>query len=294
MSLGVTPELRQWLRQQSAAGCSPERLHASMVAAGWALPVAVAALAELEGEMPASDRLVPDIQVPDTQALRSDAIKAQAMPGLDLGQGAKVLHAGDRQVSVLMQMARPQIVLLGELLTAQECQQLIDAARPRMARSLTVASDSGGDEVNDDRTSSGMFFERAETPLVQQLEARLAHLLHWPVERGEGLQVLRYGAGAEYKPHYDYFDPEEPGTARILRRGGQRLATVVIYLQEPARGGATSFPDVGLEVSPRQGQAVFFAYPQAAPSSLTLHGGAPVLEGEKWIATKWLRAGVFN
>jgi prolyl 4-hydroxylase len=26
----------------------------------------------------------------------------------------------------------------------------------------------------------------------------------------------------------------------------------------------------------------------------TLHGGAPVLEGEKWVATKWLREGAFE
>ena len=32
-------------------------------------------------------------------------------------------------------------------------------------------------------------------------------LLNWPLENGEGLQVLHYRPGAEYKPHYDYFAP---------------------------------------------------------------------------------------
>ena len=40
----------------------------------------------------------------------------------------------------------------------------------------------------------------------------IAALLAWPVSHGEGLQVLRYRPGAEYQPHYDYFDPKEPGT----------------------------------------------------------------------------------
>ena len=58
-------------------------------------------------------------------------------------------------------------------------------------------------------------------------------LLDWPLENGEGLQILRYRPGAEYKPHYDYFDPAEPGTPAILKRGGQRLASIVCYLNTP-------------------------------------------------------------
>jgi prolyl 4-hydroxylase len=34
---------------------------------------------------------------------------------------------------------------------------------------------------------------------------------------------------------------------------------------------------------------VFFSYHAPHVSTKTLHGGAPVLEGEKWVATKWLR-----
>jgi prolyl 4-hydroxylase len=34
---------------------------------------------------------------------------------------------------------------------------------------------------------------------------------------------------------------------------------------------------------------VFFSYDRPHPATRTLHGGAPVIEGEKWVATKWLR-----
>ena len=138
-----------------------------------------------------------------------------------------------------------------------------------------------------------MFFQREETPVVAALERRIAKLVNWPLENGEGLQILRYGPGAEYKPHYDYFDPAEPGTATILKRGGQRVGTLVIYLNNPTKGGGTVFPDIHLEVGPRQGNAVFFSYERPHPSTKTLHGGSPVVEGEKWIATKWLREGEF-
>ena len=42
------------------------------------------------------------------------------------------------------------------------------------------------------------------------------------------------------------------------------------------------------------GSAVFFSYDRPDASTGTLHGGAPVLEGEKWVATKWLREGEFK
>ncbi len=171
---------------------------------------------------------------------------------------------------------------------------MIEAARPRLARSLTVQTQTGGEELNPDRTSSGMFFQRGESELLARLEARIAHLLRWPVENGEGLQVLHYRPGAEYKPHYDYFDPGEPGTAKVLQRGGQRLATLVMYLNEPQQGGGTTFPDLGLEVAPQRGNAVFFSYDRPSPATRTLHGGAPVVAGEKWVATKWLREREFK
>ena len=56
----------------------------------------------------------------------------------------------------------------------------------------------------------------------------MAALLAWPVENGEGLQVLRYGVGAEYKPHYDYFDPVHTGTPTILKVPSVRLERALI------------------------------------------------------------------
>ena len=203
------------------------------------------------------------------------------------------LQAGGRVVQVLASMTLPRAVLFGGLLDDDECRALVALARPRLERSQTVDGATGGNEVNAARTSEGMFFERGEGELVRRIEARIAELVNWPVENGEGLQVLRYRPGAEYRPHHDYFDPAHAGTARILQRGGQRVGTVVMYLNTPEGGGATTFPDVGFEVAPVRGNAVFFSYDRPHTSTRTLHGGAPVTAGEKWVATKWMREGVF-
>lgn len=270
MSQTITPELRRWIVEQASAGFTPESVLQAMKASGWQEPVALAALEEvMENHVAQSKPLV--------------------LPQPDLSASPRWVDAGDRRVDVLVCMRNPMLVVFGNLLSEDECEGLIAAAQPRMGRSLTVQTATGGEEVNDDRTSQGMFFSRGESGLVSRVEARIARLLQWPVENGEGLQILNYKPGAEYKPHYDYFDPREPGTARITQRGGQRVGTLVMYLSEPVRGGGTTFPDVGLEVLPKRGHAVFFAYDRPHPATRTLHGGAPVLEGEKWVATKWLR-----
>ena len=277
MNQQITPQLRQWIVDQAQAGHTAESVLKSMLDSGWAEAVAVEAMeSTLRGHhqpKPVQDSLPAAIAVPD----------------LPLGESPLYIDAGDRTVHVLSSMNNPRIVVIGNLLSDQECDELIALARPRLARSLTVATQTGGEEVNDDRTSSGMFFQRGEHEVVRRLETRLARLLDWPEENGEGLQILHYRPGAEYKPHYDYFDPVEPGTPTILKRGGQRVATIVMYLAEPQQGGGTTFPDVNLVVAPKRGNAVFFSYDRPHPVTRTLHGGAPVLAGEKWIATKWLR-----
>jgi len=260
----ITRELRNWMAAQAAEGHGHEAVLQAMLAAGWSHQVASEALTETPP---------PVLPVP-WPAAASSSLR---------------LDAGDRRVDISTVMRGPDLLVLENLLDEQECLALIDAARPRLQRSLTVALETGGEELHADRTSDGMFFTRGENAVVARIEARIARLLGWPVENGEGLQVLHYGPGAEYKPHYDYFDPFEPGTPSILARGGQRVATVIMYLQEPVEGGATVFPDLRLQVVPRRGSAVFFSYSQAHPCSQTLHGGMPVLAGEKWIATKWLR-----
>ena len=276
---GITAELRHWLTHQAEAGQTDAQSIAAMLVSGWDQQDALQALQVFKtGEALPGLRLqkIPDPIRPDAQPC------------------AGTLWAGDREVRVLLSMRSPRIVVLGGLLSDEECDALIAISTLRMVRSETIATNSEGVEFNPARTSDGMFFARGENEIVQRIEARLAALLAWPLEHGEGLQVLHYRAGAEYQPHFDYFNPEHPATPEILQRGGQRLATVVMYLSSVTAGGATIFPDAGLEIMPVKGNAVFFSYDRPHPATGTLHGGALVLAGHKWVATKWLREGQFD
>ena len=278
----ITPELRAWIIEQATAGHHSDAVLKSMLASGWNEDSAIEALEQtLTGHLDERARsavLPPPVKVPEP-----------------LPDGTRTtVWAGDREVQVLASLQAPRVVVFAGLLSDDECDEMIALARARLVRSETVQTDTGSSEINDARTSQGMFFGRGEHALCSRVETRMAALLAWPLENGEGLQVLRYGPGAEYKPHYDYFDPEQAGTPAILKRGGQRVASLVCYLNTPVQGGATVFPDVRLEVAPVRGNAVFFSYDRAHPVTRTLHGGAPVVEGEKWVATKWLREGRFE
>ena len=278
----ITPELRDWIIAQAQTNVPAPTLLQAMCDAGWNEDVALDAL-----DVTLREHLARTAQ-------QQGMPRATALPQPALQCSPARIDAGDRTVDVLVSMALPPLVVFGNLLSDEECDALMEAAAPRLARSLTVATDTGGEEVNADRTSAGMFFTRGENPVVERIEARIARLLDWPLDHGEGLQVLHYPPGAEYKPHYDYFDPAEPGTPTLLRRGGQRVATLILYLNTPEAGGGTVFPEVHMEVAAQRGNAVFFSYDRPHPDTRSLHGGAPVLEGEKWIATKWLRERKFQ
>lgn len=278
----ITRELRDWIIAQARAGCRPEDVLQSMRTSGWdddtALNALETTLEDFLKDHAQANTLPPPVPVPTP----------------DLTGSPAVVHALDRDVKILLVMHSPRLIVFGGLLSDEECDEMIAQASPRLARSETVHNPSGGSEVHDSRTSDGMFFERGEFPLCDRLERRIAALVNWPLENGEGLQVLRYRPGAEYKAHHDYFDPAQPGTPTILQRGGQRVGTIVMYLNTVPKGGGTAFPDVGIEVAPVRGNAVFFSYDRAHVTTRTLHAGTPVVDGEKWVATKWLREREFR
>lgn len=186
----------------------------------------------------------------------------------------------------------PRIMHVMNVLTNQECDELIAASRPKLERS-TVVSNSTDDfrGVDNTRTSYGTYFHRGSSELIRRIEHRLSQIFKFPTLHGESLQILNYAPGAEYKPHFDYFAAGTKGGDEAMKRGGNRVATIIMYLNNVELGGATIFPDVHFQVLPIKGSAVYFDYrlPNAQVDPRTLHGGAPVQQGEKWIATKWVR-----
>ncbi|WP_029048099.1 2OG-Fe(II) oxygenase [Cupriavidus sp. amp6] len=274
-----SPELEQWLARHVAQGFGADALVLSMLRSGYDDSFARRAVAAAFG----ADTAARGPAKPEPA--RTAAPRAKTTAASYLADG------GDRQVPILFRLASPQIRLYQQLLSAEECDALVALSRGRLARSPVVNPDTGDENLIDARTSMGAMFQVGEHALIERIEARIAAVTGVPAEHGEGLQILNYKPGGEYQPHFDFFNPQRSGEARQLTVGGQRIATLVIYLNTPEAGGATAFPRVGLEVAPVKGNAVYFSYllPDGALDERTLHAGLPVAAGEKWIATKWLR-----
>ncbi|ULU25494.1 2OG-Fe(II) oxygenase [Dyella terrae] len=270
-NLTIRPELREWILSTSRSGCSLSDLLKMLKDAGYG------------GEQ--SRQIVARVlNLPLATVIA--AAKNKVVGARTRHPQAPLQTVGDHPVKITVSTDAPIVRVLENLLTSEECDGLMAEATPRLARSLTVDVD-GRHQTDQRRTSQGMFFGIGETPLVQRIEQRIADLLAIPVNHGEGLQILHYQAGQEYEPHFDWFNPEQPGFSAITARGGQRIASVVMYLNTPEEGGGTAFPRIGLTVTAMRGSAVYFAYDTGDEASL--HAGLPVIKGEKWIATKWLR-----
>jgi len=288
----LAPDLQTWLKQSLEQGCSPGAIEHSMRTSGYQGEYARLALAAALKEFgppagpahatAAAERVPEDPQAGEPGHETSTRI---------LAGGPNRIDAGDRVVQIVMALNAPRVVLFSDLLSTEECEALIAMSRGKLERSNVVDRQTGRYERHPDRTSEGTYFRRAENDLVARIEKRIAELTGCAVERGEPIQVLHYSPGTEYKPHFDYFDPADSGNRQVLAMGGQRVATLIMYLNDVDAGGSTVFPDIGLDVLPRRGSAVFFAYSDESGrlDARTLHGGSPVAAGEKWIATKWLR-----
>ncbi|RVT60923.1 2OG-Fe(II) oxygenase [Niallia taxi] len=189
----------------------------------------------------------------------------------------------DRKINIVTKFDEPLIVVLDNVLSDQECDKLIEFSKDNLKRSKI--SSSGEGEVNDIRTSSSMFFQGNENDILEKLEKRISAIMCIPIEHAEGIQILKYTPGQEYKAHFDFFNSASKAAKN------NRISTLVIYLNDVEEGGETYFPKLNLSISPKKGSAVYFEYfyNNEDLNELTLHGGAPVIKGEKWVATQWMR-----
>lgn len=195
---------------------------------------------------------------------------------------------------------RPRVSLYHGFLSPEECTALIQMASARL----------GGCEVNATRghrrSSDGCWIPRSDLPsvwstewqrnLVAAVEDRIALATGIPLHNGEPSQILRYTRGAEYSLHPDFFDPAD---RRALANGGQRCATLIVYLSSVPvdDGGATFFPRARLRVQPSLGDALLWhnTDPGGRVDPRSVHASEPVRSrAVKWVLSKWLRARRFT
>ena len=285
-----SPELGHWITNNLNRQCKPDELIAGMVAQKFD-PLVASGIVNAFVMARSAAKPAPVDSVELESQLNAYRCEAPRMNWTD-----GVIQTTDRQIPVLVRLQRPIAAVLSSVLSPTECEQLIELARPRLLPSTIVDPATGKDITTENRDSEGMFFRLNETPFIAMLDRRLSELMNSPVTHGEGLQVLRYGPGAKNTPHYDALLPTSPASMASIERSGNRMSTLLVYLNDVPQGGETAFPEAGLSVAARQGNAVYFENTNSLRQidPLSVHTGAPVRAGEKWALAKWMREKTFR
>ncbi|GFQ04570.1 probable prolyl 4-hydroxylase 9, partial [Phtheirospermum japonicum] len=198
----------------------------------------------------------------------------------------------------------PRALYFPNFATSEQCESVIKMAKVRLKpSSLALRAGETAENTKGIRTSSGMFISASEdkTGLLAQIDAKIAKATMIPRTHGESYNVLRYEIGQRYQSHYDAFNPAEYGPQK-----SQRVASFLLYLSDVEEGGETMFPFengqnmdgsydfrkcIGLKVKPHKGDGLLFysLFPNGTIDPTSLHGSCPVIKGQKWVATKWIR-----
>ena len=189
----------------------------------------------------------------------------------------------------------PILYVVDDFLSDDECDAFIQASAGKLKPSTVISPDEH--IQHESRTSENCWIEHDANDIVHEVSKRFSILVQMPIRNAEQYQFVYYKEGAQYKPHFDSFDYETENGKKNWEPGGQRMITVIAYLNDVEEGGETGFPELDINIPAKKGNAVVFhntllndpgaTHPKINPKSL--HGGMPVIKGEKWMVNLWFR-----
>ncbi|XP_078175294.1 putative prolyl 4-hydroxylase 6 isoform X1 [Carex rostrata] len=197
----------------------------------------------------------------------------------------------------------PRVSIYEDFLSDRECEHLISLAHGGIEKPLVVDSSASTGMQRTISTGKKFLVNSEQDEILSKIEERISLWTLLPKDHGGGIQVWHYGVNDSYGPHFDFYENNED------KPGGNRVATVLIYLSNVTRGGETNFPksqttglkdesfsecaSAGYAIKPVKGSAVFFfnLNLDSTPDNSSLHQSCKVLEGAKWSATKYFHTG---
>ena len=225
--------------------------------------------------------------------LAGDRAPAPSAPGAwrRLRQGIDVAAWTSAPQAVTLHAA-PRVLAVQGLVPPAVCDWVIRQARPRLERALVQDPETGHTIMGQTRTNQVANFDLTATTLLNLfVQARIAAAAGVAMEMMEAFAVLHYAVGEEASEHHDYLDPDLAGYAAVIAQHGQRIATCLLYLNDGYDGGATAFPELGIEHRGQTGDALIFfsTDPAGTPDPRSLHAGRPPTSGEKWVLSQFVR-----
>ena len=189
--------------------------------------------------------------------------------------------------------ASPQVRAIKDFATPEECAWLIGLARDDLRRAQVYRKDAEGYMESGTRTNSEADYTFGNADLVLRvIIERIARAVGLSTRLFEVAKLLHYEPGQQFAPHHDFQQPTTPALAREIAQRGQRVATVLVYLNDDFEGGETEFPRIGLRHRGATGDALMFANvrPDGALDHDSLHAGLPTTRGVKWVLSQWIRS----
>lgn len=183
----------------------------------------------------------------------------------------------------------PLLIYYRDIVSDEEIVHIKKTATPRLKRATIQNSVTGNLEFADYRISKSAWLKDDYDPVVYRVRRRVAHYTGLDLETAEDLQVVNYGIGGHYEPHFDFARKEEVNAFKDLGTGN-RIATILFYLSATEAGGATVFPRAGARILPEKGSAAFWynLFRNGDGNYRTRHAACPVLSGSKWVANIWI------
>jgi len=200
------------------------------------------------------------------------------------------------ELKQVISLFNPTIMVWDEFMTVPECNQLIEDMKRTVqwTRGKVTRGVEGDDYEHYGRTNQMGWLQYKDSPTATHVLMRASQLTQLHYSQAENTQALHYELGEEYDAHLDAFDPKSAKGKEAMEGGlqGNRVATILLYLNKPAEGGATVFTELNKGVQPEPGRCVLFSNTYIGtqiPDPKTRHQAEPVLAGEKWALNLWFR-----
>lgn len=179
---------------------------------------------------------------------------------------------------LLILLTRPEPIQINNLLSSEECTQVI--ADATFSPSATI----GG--KNELRTSETAWLPK-DHPVARKVLLKVCQLTGKSIDNCEDLQIVRYSPGTYYRPHQDSCCDDTAECQTFLKDRGQRIGTLLVYLNDDFTEGETDFPNLKRRYKPKPGSGIFWN-PRGCPPE-ALHAGLPVASGAKYVCNAWVR-----
>jgi prolyl 4-hydroxylase len=111
---------------------------------------------------------------------------------------------------------KPQIVMFHDFLSDSEIEVVKTLAEPKLKRATVQNSATGNLETAKYRISKSAWLTNRDHQVVDRISRRISVVTGLDLTTAEELQVVNYGIGGHYEPHYDFARREEKDAFKSL------------------------------------------------------------------------------